>query len=83
MKNTTIGLIIAGGCLLLLLLIGLFYGIRKFYNRTKVNPNEEIFPTKRDTNFKPFTTRPNPNNPINYGIGHQRMDQETNFNRDW
>jgi hypothetical protein len=53
---------IAGGCLLLLLLLigGLFYKVRKFYNRTRVNPApEEIFPTKRDTNFKQKKKRKN------------------------
>jgi hypothetical protein len=81
MKKDTIALIIAGGCLLLLLvIIGLFYGVRKFYSRTMVMPADYRTKTKV---YVPYITPADPENPVklnipdDFGIGHQRKDQET------
>lgn len=71
MKNDIIAVIIVGS---LLLLIGLFYGLRKFNKgRTLVDPNPvEIFPSRRSTKF---ITAIKFNIPEDFGIGHQRIDQ--------
>lgn len=80
MKNITLGLIIAGSCLFLIIVVGLFYGVRKFYSRTRVMPADYRTKTKV---YIPFITQPDPDSPVkfnipdDFGIGHQRMDQET------
>ena len=79
MKNTGIGLLIGGG---LLLAGGGLLFMKIFYSRGMVEPDDYRTKTKHNvqTSNKIY---PDPNNPIkfnipeDYGIGHQRADQET------
>ena len=79
MKNTGIGLLIGGG---LLLAGGGLLFMKNFYSHGIVEPDDYRTKTKHNvqTSNKIY---PDPNNPIkfnipeDYGIGHQRADQET------
>jgi len=79
MKNTGIGLLIGGG---LLLAGGGLLFMKNFYSHDMVEPGDYRTKTKHNvqTSNKIY---PDPNNPIkfnipeDYGIGHQRADQET------
>ena len=82
MKNTIVGLIIAGGCLLLLIIAFIIYRKK---NQKPVKPADWHVRTRVN---KPYVTEPDPNNPIkfnipkDYGIGDQRKDQLRDYNFD-
>jgi hypothetical protein len=76
MKNNEIGLLIGGG---LLLAGGGLLFMKKFYKHDIVEPSDYRTKTRKESK----TVYPDPNNPVkfdipeDYGIGHQRADQET------
>ncbi len=79
MKNNEIGLLIGGG---LLLAGGGLLLMKKFYKHDIVEPSDYRTKTKHNLR-KSNQIYPNPDSPVklnipeDYGIGHQRADQET------
>ena len=79
MKNSEIGIIIGGG---LLLAGGGLLLIKNFYKHHNIKPDDYNVKTSHNERII-NTVYPNPENPVkfnipeDYGIGHQRVDQET------
>ena len=79
MKNSEIGIIIGGG---LLLAGGGLLLIKNFYKHHNIKPDDYNVKTSHNERII-NTVYPDPKNPVkfnipeDYGIGHQRGDQET------
>jgi hypothetical protein len=79
MKNNEIGLLIGGG---LLFAGGGLLFMKSFYKHDKIKPDDYDTKTKHNEQIS-NKIYPNPDNPVkldipeDYGIGHQRADQET------
>jgi hypothetical protein len=79
MKNNEIGLLIGGG---LLFVGGGLLFMKGFYKHDKIKPDDYDTKTKHNEQIS-NKIYPNPDNPVkldipeDYGIGHQRADQET------
>ena len=79
MKNNEIGLLIGGG---LLFVGGGLLIMKNFYKHDNIKPDDYNVKTKHNVKIS-NKIYPNPDNPVklnipeDYGIGHQRADQET------